>query len=121
MAGLYERDARALSKLQKLRFFPLAVTGGAGSYLTGDDGRRLLDLSASWGAVSLGHSHPAIRAAVDRALTDQAGASTLSAATLRPAGFGWQATRNRILACLREAEASLRRRQGEGVSSVALA
>jgi len=77
---LYERDERALSKLQKLRFFPLAVTGGAGSYLTNEDGRRLLDFSASWGAVSLGHGHAAIREAVDRALVSQAGASTLSAA-----------------------------------------
>ena len=77
---LYQRDERALSKLQKLRFFPLAVTGGAGSYLIDEDGRRLLDFSASWGAVSLGHGHPAIREAVDRALANQAGASTLSAA-----------------------------------------
>jgi 4-aminobutyrate aminotransferase len=77
---LYQRDEKALSKLQKLRFFPLAVTGGQGSYLTADDGRRLLDLSASWGALSLGHGHGALREAVDRALADQAGASTLSAA-----------------------------------------
>jgi 4-aminobutyrate aminotransferase len=77
---LYQRDERALSKLQKLRFFPLAVTGGEGSYLIGEDGRQLLDFSASWGAVSLGHGNVAIREAVDRALTDQAGASTLSAA-----------------------------------------
>jgi len=77
---LYHRDERVLSKLQKLRFFPLAVTGGEGSYLIAEDGRRLLDFSASWGAVSLGHGHPAIRAAVNRALTNQAGASTLSAA-----------------------------------------
>jgi len=77
---LYQRDERTLSKLQKLRFFPLAVTGGAGSYLTNEDGRRLLDFSASWGAVSLGHGHTAIREAVDRAFANQAGASTLSAA-----------------------------------------
>ncbi len=77
---LYHRDERVLSKLQKLRFFPLAVTGGEGSYLIAEDGRRLLDFSASWGAVSLGHGHPAIREAVNRALTNQAGASTLSAA-----------------------------------------
>ncbi len=77
---LYRRDELTLSKLQKLRFFPLAVTGGAGSYLTNEDGRRLLDFSASWGAVSLGHGHTAIREAVDRAFANQAGASTLSAA-----------------------------------------
>lgn len=76
--SLFARDGAALSKLQKLRFFPLAVTGGAGSMLTEEGGRELLDLSASWGAASLGHSHPAIRTAVDRALANQAGASILS-------------------------------------------
>ncbi|MCG8692340.1 MAG: aspartate aminotransferase family protein [Minwuiales bacterium] len=80
--GLYHRDGTVIAGLQKLRFFPLAVTGGDGCYLTADDGRRLLDFSASWGAASLGHGHPLLRAAIDMALKDQAGASTLSAATL---------------------------------------
>jgi len=78
--SLYQRDQRSLSKLQKLRFFPLAVTGGTDGCLIDEDGRHLLDFSASWGAVSLGHGHAAIRKAVDRAHTNQAGASTLSAA-----------------------------------------
>jgi 4-aminobutyrate aminotransferase len=77
--GLIARDASALGSLQKLRFFPLAVTGGAGNRLRVEDGRSLLDLSASWGAASLGYSHPAIRRAVLAALDDQAGASVLSA------------------------------------------
>ena len=77
---LYDRDKSFLSRLQKLRFFPLAVTGGEGSYLINEDGRRLLDFSASWGAASLGHSHPALRSAIDKALANQAGASTLSGA-----------------------------------------
>jgi len=80
VAGLYERDNEALSRMSFLRFFPLAVTGGEGAWLVGDDGRRLLDFSASWGAASLGHAHPAIREAVDRALESQAGASHLSSA-----------------------------------------
>lgn len=82
MTGLYDRDAAGLSCLSHPRFFPQAVTGGEGSWLRSDDGRRLLDFSASWGAASLGHAHPALRAAVNRALTAQAGASLLSSATL---------------------------------------
>lgn len=76
--SLISRDEATVSALQKLRFFPLAVTGGKGCTLVEDGGRELLDLSASWGAASLGHSHPAIRSAVDRALASQAGASILS-------------------------------------------
>jgi 4-aminobutyrate aminotransferase len=82
MAGLYQRDQNAISKLSHLRFFPQAVVGGDGAYLIGDDGRRLLDFSASWGAASLGHAHPALRRAVAAALENQAGASYLSSANL---------------------------------------
>lgn len=80
MSGLYARERQSVSSMAHLRFFPQAVVGGSGAYLTADDGRRLLDFAASWGAASLGHAHPAVRAAVDRALSDQAGASYLSSA-----------------------------------------
>jgi len=80
MTDLYARESRSIARLAQLRFFPQAVIGGQGAYLVTDDGRKRLDFSASWGAASLGYAHPAISEAVNRALTDQAGASYLSSA-----------------------------------------
>lgn len=76
---LYDLDVKTISPLQKLRFFPLGLTGGQGRYVFDDKGRKLLDLSAAWGAASLGYAHPAVRSRVNAALLSQAGASILSA------------------------------------------
>ncbi|WP_415182334.1 aspartate aminotransferase family protein [Phaeovulum sp.] len=76
----YQRDEATIASVQKLRFFPQSVVGGHGVRLLSDDGRSLIDFSGAWGAASLGYGHPAIVAAVTRAVADPAGASVLSTA-----------------------------------------
>ncbi len=77
-AALYARDS-VIAGVEKLRFFPLAVTSGHGSTLVEAGGRELLDLSATWTATGLGHGHPAVVEAGSRALAAQPGAGALSA------------------------------------------
>jgi 4-aminobutyrate aminotransferase len=76
--ALLARDAGAIAGIGRLRFSPLCVIGGHGSRLTEEGGRTLLDLSASWGAASLGYGHAGLTEAVTRACADMAGAGLLS-------------------------------------------
>lgn len=77
-ARLYARDT-VIAGVEKLRFFPLAVTSGHGCTLVEAGGRELLDLSATWTATGLGHGHPAVVEAAGRALAAPPGAGALSA------------------------------------------
>lgn len=77
--SIYASDGRYVAGLQKLRFFPLALTGAHGAWVVDEAGRDLLDLSAAWGAASLGYGHPAVSDAVCAAVRNPAGASILSA------------------------------------------
>lgn len=79
MTTLYERDARVIAGIEKLRFFPLEVVAGEGSSLFDPSGRKLLDLSATWTASGLGHGHPAIVEAMTRAARSAPGSGGLSA------------------------------------------
>src|SRR5246127_4092586 len=43
---------------------PLIIERGSGQYLYDADGNELLDYVCSWGAMLLGHAHPAVSAAI---------------------------------------------------------
>jgi 4-aminobutyrate aminotransferase len=76
--SLLERDAEVIANIGRLRFSPLSLIGGCGNRLIAEGGRKLLDLSASFGAASLGYGHPAITRAVTAACANMAGASLLA-------------------------------------------
>jgi glutamate-1-semialdehyde 2,1-aminomutase len=48
---------------------PLFIARGEGSHIFDVDGNEYIDYVGSWGPLLLGHRHPAILAALDRALT----------------------------------------------------
>src|SRR5215813_2428826 len=48
---------------------PLFIRRGSGQNLVDADGRTYLDLIGSWGALILGHSHPAVVSAIVEAST----------------------------------------------------
>ena len=56
---------------------PLVIERGKGQYLYDADGNELLDYVCSWGAMLLGHAHPAVTAAI----ADQAQRGTSYGAT----------------------------------------
>jgi len=75
---LAARDASAIAGIEKLRFGPFAISAGDGNGLIAENGQHLIDFSASWGAASLGHGHPALVEAVNRTISRMPSASILS-------------------------------------------
>jgi glutamate-1-semialdehyde 2,1-aminomutase len=71
-AALYERACRVIpggvnSPVRAFRAVggtPLFIARGAGQHLFDADGRGYLDFVNSWGALILGHAHPAVVAAI---------------------------------------------------------
>ncbi|MCS3781177.1 glutamate-1-semialdehyde 2,1-aminomutase [Tsukamurella ocularis] len=76
-AALFDRAARSIpgGVNSPVRAFsavggtPRFITSATGSQLTDADGRTYVDLVASWGPMILGHAHPAVVDAVQRAAT----------------------------------------------------
>src|SRR2546423_10011166 len=46
---------------------PLFITSGSGSYIFDADGNQYIDYVGSWGPLILGHAHPRVVEAVQRA------------------------------------------------------
>ena len=49
---------------------PRFITWADGAYIYDEDGKRYIDYVCSWGPMILGHNHPVIREAVERAVQD---------------------------------------------------
>ena len=49
---------------------PRFITRADGAYIFDEDGKRYIDYVCSWGPMILGHNHPAIREAVEKAVKD---------------------------------------------------
>lgn len=77
--SLVRRELDVIAARQKLRFFPITICGGAGSTVLDEAGREYIDLSANWGAQSVGYAHPRIVSAISEAAGRAASASILSA------------------------------------------
>ncbi len=75
---LFERARRVLpggvnSPVRAYRAVGMAprfITRAEGPYVYDEDGRRYIDYVCSWGPMILGHNHPVIREAVERAVKD---------------------------------------------------
>src|SRR5438128_845642 len=61
-ADLVERSKKVL--FQNYRTQPVALVRGEGSYVWDADGKRYLDFIGGIATVSVGHSHPKVRAAL---------------------------------------------------------
>ena len=49
---------------------PRFITRADGAYIYDEDGKKYIDYVCSWGPMILGHNHPVIREAVEKAVQD---------------------------------------------------
>ncbi|HEX2196158.1 MAG TPA: aspartate aminotransferase family protein [Actinomycetota bacterium] len=70
--ALYERAAASMpfgvaSSFQAGDPYPIYLTGGRGSTVTDVDGHTYVDFHNGFGTMAVGHAHPKVRAAIERA------------------------------------------------------
>lgn len=78
---LEQQKARESNARSYPRRLPLALASGAGIYVKATDGRSYIDCLAGAGALALGHSHPVVQEALQRALRDGLPLQTLDLTT----------------------------------------
>ena len=71
-AALYERAAKSMpfgvaSSFQAGDPYPIYLSSGKGSTVTDVDGNTYIDFHNGFGAMAVGHAHPKVRAAIERA------------------------------------------------------
>jgi glutamate-1-semialdehyde 2,1-aminomutase len=84
--ALYERAEKSMplgvtSSFQAGDPYPIYLAGGRGSHVTDVDGNSYVDFHNGFGSMAVGHSHPKVRAAIEKA----AGNGTHFAATTEAA------------------------------------
>ncbi|MGB0147260.1 MAG: glutamate-1-semialdehyde 2,1-aminomutase [Ilumatobacteraceae bacterium] len=102
---IFERSTRAIpggvnSSIRAFRSVggrPYVVAGASGAHITDVEGRRYIDLVQSYGAVILGHAHPAVTQAVSAAAVD---GTSYGAPTPREMKLA-EAIRERVPSCER--------------------
>ena len=102
---IFERSTRAIpggvnSSIRAFRSVggrPYVVAGASGAHITDVEGRRYIDLVQSFGAVILGHAHPAVTQAVSAAAVD---GTSYGAPTPREMKLA-EAIRERVPSCER--------------------
>ncbi|MBA3431949.1 MAG: aspartate aminotransferase family protein [Actinobacteria bacterium] len=70
--ALYERAERSMpfgvtSSFQAGDPYPIYLAGGRGSHVTDVDGNSYVDFHNGFGSMAVGHSHPKVRAAIEKA------------------------------------------------------
>ena len=102
---IFERSSRAIpggvnSSIRAFRSVggrPYVVAAASGAHITDVEGRRYIDLVQSYGAVILGHAHPAVTQAVSAAAVD---GTSYGAPTPREMKLA-EAIRERVPSCER--------------------